>query len=392
MSPAKIVKGARLIVSAIVTLVLLVGVAPSAEAMSTPRACFGLDGCIDYSSTIGVVNPNEPSGMAPPLATTLGGFHETYVTDFLGKSLPVGWSTFAGVPGGNSGTEFAPSQVKVGNGVLHLNASYNTSRSEWLTGGTCACALAQEYGAYFVRSRLTGVGPTLVQLLWPAGSVWPPEIDFSETYGGTATSMATVHFGRTNQVDHRTLAVNMTQWHTWGVVWTPQSIVYLVDGKQWGQVSLTSEIPSVPMTLDIEQEAWCAQGFACPSGPQSALVDWAVEYSFNPSQLKTSTPSSTQGAMKIPINVYAPPLMLSAAIQSVASKLGGNHASIVTVVATLAKNSHTRGVSAASRIRQLMSMFKHDVHRLGASVPRIYVHWKGTPPTTAKPLSVSFVL
>ncbi len=67
-------------------------------------------------------------------------------------------------------------------------------QNRWVTGGLCQCGLPHVYGAYFVRSRSTGVGPNEVELLWPENNQWPPEIDFNETPSAHQSS-ATVHWG-----------------------------------------------------------------------------------------------------------------------------------------------------------------------------------------------------
>ena len=226
----------------------------------------------------GSLDTNEPSGEAPPQANALPGYTLTYENDFTGSKLPSGWDVYAGSPGNDPGGVWASSHVVVGNGLLQLNAfedpAYN---NEWATGGLCQCGVAHVYGAYFVRSRMTGAGPTQDELLWPTGA-WPPEIDFNETFGGDSSTMATVHFTSANTEDQRTLDIDMTQWHTWGVIWTPSSITYTVDGKAWGTVSVASEIPNQPMTLDIQQQTFCASGWACPTTPESTDIDWVAEY------------------------------------------------------------------------------------------------------------------
>lgn len=229
---------------------------------------------------LGVPSNNEPSGMSPPSAGALPGYTQSYVTDFSGTSLPSGWYTYSGNPGGDPGAQWSASHVVVANGMLSLNAwqdpAYNNS---WVTGGLCQCDVAKTYGAYFVRSRLTGSGATGVELLWPAANVWPPEIDFNETFGSTTGTSATVHYNANNQQIHNSVKIDMTQWHTWGVIWTPTSITYTVDGKVWASVTNTSAIPNQAMTLDLQQQTWCGSGWACPSSPQSMQVDWVAEYS-----------------------------------------------------------------------------------------------------------------
>ncbi|MBW4078495.1 MAG: glycoside hydrolase family 16 protein [Acidobacteria bacterium] len=228
---------------------------------------------------IGILDAAQPSGRAPPASNAMAGFRLIYENGFTGSTLPAGWVPYSGVPGGDAGGQFAPSHVVVSNGLLQLNTWQDPSfNNEWVTGGLCQCGVAHTYGAYFVRSRITGAGPTAVELLWPVARVWPPEIDFSETGGTTWASSATLHFNSANQFVQRKLSIDMTQWHTWGVIWTPTSVVYTVDGRTWGVVNTTTEIPRQPMTLDLQQQTWCASGWACPTQPQSLQVDWVAEY------------------------------------------------------------------------------------------------------------------
>ncbi|MGP8009605.1 MAG: family 16 glycosylhydrolase [Acidimicrobiales bacterium] len=243
---------------------------------------------------IGVVSSSEPSGYAPPSADAMPGYSLTYVNDFTGTTVPAGWGVFTGTPSGDPGSQWESSQVVVSGGMLQLNAAQDPAlNNEWITGGLCQCGQSQTYGAYFVRSRETGPGPTIVELLWPTQG-WPPEIDFIETGGVTTDATATNIWGLDSsgnkEQQQDAITIDMTQWHTWGVVWTPTSITYTVDGQAWGTFTDPSEIPSQPMSLHIQQQTWCSAGFACPTSPESTDVDWVAEYSPNSSSPPTTTP------------------------------------------------------------------------------------------------------
>ena len=229
---------------------------------------------------VGSPDASEPSGYAPPSADSLAGFTQTYVNDFSGHSVPAGWFTFHGVPGGDPGGQFGPSHVVVQGGELRLIAQRDPHyTNRWVTGGLCHCGLTQVYGAYFVRSRATAVGPNEVELLWPANNQWPPEIDFNETPAAHQTS-ATVHWGPANYTQQWVKnGVNMMDWNTWGVVWTAKEIVYVVNGHVWGVITNPKAIPRLPMRLDLEQRTECTIHAQCPKVPQVQMqVDWVAEY------------------------------------------------------------------------------------------------------------------
>lgn len=330
--------GALTIVTACVAI--CTGALPAYGAQSTPSLAIGVhDFAPSRSSTthtvsiaaldasvfpIGVVNSSEPSGESPPPSNALAGYRLSYVNDFTGTSLPSGWSAFSGTPGGDPGSLWEPSHVTVGGGLLQLNSSRDPAHNNgWVSGGLCQCGLPRTYGAYFVRSRLTGPGPTQVELLWPTVG-WPPEIDFNETYGGDTATSATLHYMAVNKKVNAALDVNMTRWHTWGVIWTPKSVTYTVDGHVWATMSTPSEIPNQPMTLDVTQQTWCSSGFACPASAQSTYVDWVAEYT------ASTTTTSTVGPFGP--NSHALSASLKAKIVSLADQIGVNSDTNVQLV------------------------------------------------------------
>jgi hypothetical protein len=250
------------------------------------------------SYPVGTPSASEPSGMAPPGADALSGFTQEYTQDFTGTALPGGWGVYSGQPGGDTGALFGGTRhVVVGAGVLSLKTFLDPALGgAWATGGTCYCT-GQTYGAWFIRSRVTGAGPTQVELLWPDAKVWPPEVDFNESGGGTTSTSATVHWGSTNSQDQRKLSsIDLTQWHTWGVVWTPSALIYTLDGRVWGSVTNASEIPNQPMHLSLQQQTWCASGWACPTSPIDMQVDWVSSYAWD----GTTTTTTVVGSLSAP--------------------------------------------------------------------------------------------
>jgi Glycosyl hydrolases family 16 len=229
-----------------------------------------------------------PSGVPMPVGD-LPGWHQVLADDFTESQLnPDVWTRYWGQPGGDPGGWFDPSHVSLSNGDLVINAYQDPADGgKWATGGvSSAPGLSQTYGKYEVRFRFdSGVGIAHAILLWPTDNTWPPEIDFSEDNGSDRqTDYATLHYGADNSMVSRQLAVNLTQWHTLGVEWTPGNLVYTIDGQPWASVS-SSQVPSTPMALDIQTQAWACGTSTweqCPTASTPShvnlYVDWVVAY------------------------------------------------------------------------------------------------------------------
>ncbi len=226
---------------------------------------------------VGGPSTSEPSGEAPPGANALPGYRQIYVQDFVRPTLPKLWDIFTGIP--TPGGHFWISHVRFRGGLMEL-LTYRNPRwgDRWVTGGICECGTSQVYGAYFVRSRITGPGPNEVELLWPLTNKWPPEIDFNETGDKVTGTTSSVHFGVHDTIVRRSVRVDMRRWHTWGVIWTARSITYTVDGRVWGTFNQRKNIPRVRMTLDFEQVTQCPANRDCPTAEENMYVDWSAEY------------------------------------------------------------------------------------------------------------------
>jgi hypothetical protein len=229
---------------------------------------------------VGVFDLDEPSALAPPGPGALPGYTSTYVDDFTAPLDARLWGRFSGVPLGDPAGRFEESHVTVGKGELRIGTWRDPRRHErWVTGGVCLCGLPTTYGAYFVRSRETHPGPDDAELLWPDNNSWPPELDFDEMGTATWTSSWTDHFTAASDEVQGNVHLNVTNWHTWGVLWTPTSVTFVVDGRVWGEVTTPAEIPELAMTLDLQSQTWCGLQPECPTRGSSVLVDWVEVYS-----------------------------------------------------------------------------------------------------------------
>lgn len=271
---------AVLTIAVVVAVVaVVVGFAAAGHPVNSLRSTTSTVPLPSTTYPVGTLDLSEPSGLAPPGPHALAGYVESYVSDFTGDRLPAGWDVYSGVPGGDPGGQFGPAHVVVHGGLLELNTYKDpTYHDKWVTGGLSQDGVARTYGAYFVRARVTGLGPNEVQLLWPADNSWPPEIDFYESGRGINGTTATVHWSSLDHIEQHSVDASLVAWHTWGVVWSPSSIEFTLDGRVWAEVTTKAAIPHIPMTLDFEQRAMCSLGFDCPTKPVSMYIDWVAEY------------------------------------------------------------------------------------------------------------------
>lgn len=208
-----------------------------------------------------------------------------YTQNFSGSVVPSNWHSYRGQPGSDSGGWWDPSHVTVGNGHLILHTYQDPShagpnRSTWVEGGIDLWPTAVlTNGEYLVRSRVTSaVGVTQVMILWPDHQFWPPEIDFNESNG---TNESTAHFWYGTASNPQTISsspgkVDLTKWHTWGVIVTPATISYLLDGRTWATVTNHEQ---VPMDLAIQQQVWsCGGSEVCPSQATPSHVELEVDW------------------------------------------------------------------------------------------------------------------
>ncbi|PRY48160.1 glycosyl hydrolase family 16 [Geodermatophilus tzadiensis] len=237
-----------------------------------------------------------PQAAAPaPSATTTGGagvpaptgdvtgWRQVFTDGFDGSTLGSQWRTYSGQPGGSPYGTWSPSQVSVSGGFLQLrNELLN---GQWVSGGL-ASRIGQTYGKWEMRFRVdAGDEIKYAALLWPDGPSWPPEIDFAEDAGGNRSgTTATLHYGGNNAMVGERVAVDLTQWHTMGVEWSPGRLVYTLDGRPWA-TTVHQGVPSEAMHLAIQTQPGGCQGgggaFGCGVGnPRTTTmqVDWVTIY------------------------------------------------------------------------------------------------------------------
>ena len=282
-------RAVRNVAIAVVLAIAVVVAVALYTIVATPRA------------TTSANKASGPSGQLMPSRAPRG-YHAVVAQDFLGTTVPAGWHPYQGQAGSDTAGWWDPSHITVGNGMLTLHAyedpAHGGPNSPWVEGGIDQWpAGVLVNGEYLVRSRVSSAtGVTEVALLWPDDDNWPPEIDFNES-NGTNESTATLIWGtgaRQHQLQARVPRVDLTQWHTWGVIVTPKTITYTLDGKRWAKMANHEQ---VAMHLALQQQVWACDNQSdrvCPSAATPTAVnlqvDWVVVYAPNNAPAATASP------------------------------------------------------------------------------------------------------
>jgi len=126
----------------------------------------------------------------------------------------------------------------------------------------------QKYGYFEMRARWSG-GKGLWPAFWllPASGKWPPEIDILEAHGdkprvGYQSLHSTVQAAITKTVP---LSGAADQYHRYGLLWTPQTLDYYVDGVKTSSLPVPRDLTE-PMYIIVN----LAVGGTWPGNPDAA--------------------------------------------------------------------------------------------------------------------------
>lgn len=251
----------------------------------------------DATPTGGMSGPLDPSSRNP--ATILSGFTLKYVQEFNGDSGPPNWKIYNGVPGGDTAKValWIPGMCTFSGGEAHFMAS-----------GVDSCGMKylgqpQEYGAWFARLKADAEPASLsfsdIFLLWPDNDQWPPEIDIYEDGGSRSRTYASM-FNTADRICGSSqpcveqyeqdnwgsggVANTDTEWHTYGVEWTPSGASWLIDGRviftaPASQVKSPALQPAMPMDMTIQSQN--AQTVGTPTPRETMALDWVEQFSWD---------------------------------------------------------------------------------------------------------------
>ena len=216
-----------------------------------------------------------------------------YDDDFSGTRLNRGWSRYDSPYGSGPENYARPDHFALnGKGQLVLTMKYRTSGKDgaaWYTGGA---KLDERYGGRFqsidIRYKVISRGVQShrnIPMRWvddPDYEWYEGETNFNE---GTSLSSVTtfLHYAEDEQ-DSKTYRVDMTKWHRWRFVHTPdRRIRVYLDGKQvWDYQGTATTVPDAFRRIVLQQEVSSSHYPSSTSGTERILVDYLRVRTFTP--------------------------------------------------------------------------------------------------------------
>lgn len=175
-------------------------------------------------------------------------FTTAFRDDFNGSSIDRStWTSIYSGTYGNGMFDWTSDQIEVGGG--HLTIATENEWGGWVSGGLATIPHGQTYGRYEFRARFDeGQGTAGAILLWPSNNVWTDEVDIVETHDPSRDSFAFTNHGGSNET--RYINIDVSDWHTYQLDWTPGSLVLRVDGNEVARI--TDHVPSQEMSFGMQ--------------------------------------------------------------------------------------------------------------------------------------------
>jgi len=243
---------------------------------------------------------------APAPVGSAGGAKLLFRDEFDGRRLNAAtWHTCSWWARSTCSIEFndelelyVPNRVSVAGGILRLQARREPAvgwngRSYAYTSGMISSGgrpdqpvpgFAYRYGYAEARVRVPA-GRGLWPAFWtlPADHSWPPEIDAMEILGEAPdVSHMTYHYLDTSGA-HRAPSGSWagpdfsTGWHTFGVDWEPEAVVWYVDGVERMRFADARAITGTPSYLVLNLAVGGRQA-GPPDDPGGSPGDYLVDY------------------------------------------------------------------------------------------------------------------
>lgn len=235
------------------------------------------------------------AAVVPSSATALANatWKRDWHADFNGPLSSAQWGRygFGYQPVGHGAMGvYKPENAYTHDGVLALRTRY--TNGAWSAAGiSSGRSFAASGGKWEVRAKMpraTGIGYAF--LLYPADGSWPPEVDIAEgRVNGTVGSF--YHYGANNDQKMSKQYVDTHQWHTYGVIFGDNQMIFTIDGNRVSGVLTDVPVTTKKMWLGFQTGAFDPNGSArqyetVPGGVPNALtpassevqIAWAAHY------------------------------------------------------------------------------------------------------------------
>lgn len=197
----------------------------------------------------------------------------------------------------------------INDGVLTITAERTTAETKpylWnydYTSGllTSKNMHSQTYGYFEMRAILPqGAGFWPAFWLLPTSGAWPPELDVMEVVTRDPTSThTTMHTSQTGSRVTTTAAHYLSDvtknWHTWGVKWTAETIVWYVDGVEIFRAPTPKDMHT-PMYMLVNLAiggGWAGAPNSATPFPAEMKVDYVRAYAIAPPGTSPAPGAST---------------------------------------------------------------------------------------------------
>lgn len=242
---------------------------------------------------------SAPAGDLPGWTQT---FRDDFTTNVALGSFPSAvsskWSAYPSPWKDTSGYgTYSPGRtVSISNGVL--NQYIHTENGVPLVSallpqvpGTGSGG-GQLYGRYAIRFRADKLsGYKMAWMLWPdSNNQSDGEIDFPEKNIDSGNVWGFVHHkGATSGSDQdwSKAAIDITQWHTAVMEWSPGKVVFLLDGQQIG--GSVDRVPDTPMHWVLQTETALNSGKPSSTVKGNVQIDWVAAWAYKPTAVGDTT-------------------------------------------------------------------------------------------------------
>ena len=218
---------------------------------------------------------------------------------------------------GTSGSPLGLNPFSDQNGILTITAAPAPAAALPYLGGyqytsgmlNTQNSFSQTYGYFEMRAQLPAGGQGLWPAFWllPENNGWPPEIDVLEQVSGSNSNIfSSVHDVSGNTGASFNVGDTSTGFHTYGVLWTPQTVTFYFDGQKLFSMATPADM-NQPMYMLMN----LAVGGSWPGSP-NATTNWALaNMKIDYVRAYSLTPTATSGAPTVTLSNATDPTDLS---------------------------------------------------------------------------------